>query len=63
MIKKLQTETTWNIELGGEGWTVTLLEDWETLTVAWEVWDDEGEEYNGPRLEEIIELIESTLDS
>jgi hypothetical protein len=60
---KLQTETTFNLEGEEVGYTVTVMEDFTSGNIHWDIVDDDGNEVEDEDLlQEIVAIIEANRD-
>jgi hypothetical protein len=59
-VAKMQTDTTYNVEMEGKGYTVTIMEDYGSTVVQWEIFDDESNLVTDAEvLEPIVYIIEA----
>lgn len=54
-VAKIQTETTWNVFHNNQEYTVTVMEDYTTNTLHWDVINEEGEIVTDEKV--IMELV------
>lgn len=64
MVKLLQTEKTYEVRYKGKGYTMTLLEDFSSGYIQYDIFDDRGMEVKeNSKLElELVNYLENNID-
>jgi hypothetical protein len=62
MVILMQTERTYNVSIPEGEFTATLMEDWDSTEVNWEIWDESGNIVSGKRALAVIAEIEKILE-
>ena len=64
IVSKIQTETTFDVDFEGEsGYTVTIMEDFTTGHIHWNIIDEHGNQVEDEDvIEQIVAIIEANRD-
>ena len=62
MVTLLQTEKTYEVKYKNKGYTVTLLEDFGSGYIQYDIFNDNGMEVEGELEMEIINHLENNID-
>ena len=62
MVTLLQTEKTYEVKYKSKGYTVTLLEDFGSGYIQYDIFNDNGMEIEGELELEIINHLENNID-
>ena len=62
MVTLLQTEKTYEVKYKNKGYTVTLLEDFGSGYIQYDIFNDNGMEIEGELELEIINHLENNID-
>jgi len=57
----MQTERTYWVTIPEGDFIATLMEDWDSMEIQWDIWDEEGGQVKGRLEAKVIEEIEKLL--